>query len=333
MKKLAKNTIVRYLKGDINQQGREELIEWINHSEENRKYFEEISETWYVAAIINIETFNAKKARHKVWLHTRGIKHFLNSFFKYAALIIVFSGLGWSGHLLYSSLKKEEAGSFMELSVYKGETAHFQFSDGTKIQLNAESSIRFPENFQNDRREVFLHGEAYFQVNENTEWPFVIHSADLDIRVTGTSFNVRAYPDEDIIETTLVDGKVQVYRENNTEDIRQGHLMKAGQQLRYHKEAGEFQLNEVDPNLYTSWKDGYYKFSGIQLNRLIKSLERLYDVKIRIENPELGNLTYSGSFFKEESIYEVLEMIEKTSFEIQINQLENKTFLIVHKKK
>ena len=213
-----------------------------------------------------------------------------------------------------------------------GETAKFTFADQSRVQLNAGSSIRFPKQFGKEKREVYLEGEAYFQVADNKQKPFVVHATGLDIKVLGTAFNVRSYPDEDIVETTLEEGQLEVSASKKGGKEKMAWRLNKNEQFIYFNKADSSQLNRnVNTGIYTSWKEGHYKFQKIKLGRLIKSLERLYEVELRFENDKLKNLTYSGSFFKDEPINIVLNMVEMSSKEVEVNKLDNKQFLITQK--
>lgn len=330
-----KKIIIRYLKGELNEEEKKELIEWLNASKKNLEYYKELEETWYAAFMADNEMFNSHKAwkRFKTAHLWKAGRTSAYHFIRYAAFIFLFIGLGWGGHLLYTNFSEGESISYMELSVPKGETANFKFSDRTRVQLNAGSSIQFPEHFGKEKREVYLEGEAYFQVTENQQRPFIVHAGELDLQVLGTAFNVKSYPDENIVETTLAEGKVRITKNGDTRKNGKGCILEKGQHLAYDKMTEDFQLNkDVNIELYTSWTQGRYKFQGIQLMRLAKSIERLYGVQIKIEDPELRDLTYSGSFYKGEPVIKVLKMIELSALEVEITQIHENKFLITQKK-
>lgn len=324
-----KNSIVRYLKSGLTGKEKKELIAWTNASKENRQYFEEMEDAWLASAISNEAIFDKQAAWESFRRqNVKPWKKYLLNIQKYAAIILFFILTGWFGHILYSSLQKTKPVSYMELSVSTGETAHFQFADQTKIQLNAESHLSFPEHFQDNQREVFLRGEAYFRVKKDEERPFVVHAGDLELKVTGTSFNIKSYPEEDIVETTLEEGMVQV-----SSNRRAGKfLMRPGQHLVYNKKTVKFQLiNNADIDIYTSWTKGRYKFNEIKLDRLVRSIERLYDVDIELKEPGLKDLTYTGSFYKSESALRVLKMIQMSSLGVHFEQQANNQFIITKK--
>jgi len=325
--------IVQYLKGELTEEEQKELFEWINRAEENRKYFEKLENTWYVAGILHREAGDPEKAWERFRSrHFKTKKRSLHrNILKYAALIVIFLGLGWGGRFLFNTLQKEESATRMELSVPKGETANFQFADQSRVQLNAGSSIRFPENFTGGKREVFLEGEAYFQVAEDKKHPFIVRTNDMDVRVRGTAFNVRSYPEEEFVETTVEEGKVEVSKPGREQISGKKSTLKKGEQLLYNSKTDTFSLTRnVDTRLYTSWREGQYRFKKARLDRLAKSIERLYDVNIDVA-AEIKHLAYNGIFYKDESVDEVLDRIERSAFDIQIKKLDNKQYAITKK--
>ncbi|MBN1131922.1 MAG: FecR domain-containing protein [Bacteroidales bacterium] len=325
------NRITQYLKGELNEDQKQELADWINASKENRRYFEEIADTWYAAGISQKHIFNANEAYNRFRNHNkshtpaRGIFTLL----KYAASILALISLGWIGHLVFDNSRIEQSDSFITFSAPSGETAFLEFADQTVVHLNAESSIQLPESFNKDAREVFLTGEAYFNVARNEELPFIVHLDHLDIKVLGTSFNVRSYADENTVETTLEEGLLQVIcgeAENGDDNI---YFLRKGQHLSFNSKTNTVQIKEENTLLYTSWKQGYYKFKKIKLDQLVRTIERVYDVDISLDQQETGNLTFSGSFFKDESVEDVLNMVEQSALDIAVHKVANSRFEII----
>jgi len=150
-------------------------------------------------------------------------------------------------------------------------------SDGTRVWLNAASSIAYPTQFSGTQRKVELTGEAYFEVAHNPEKPFIVHTETEDIRVLGTSFNVNAYHDEDKTVTTLLTGRVQLSKMASAATAE----LKPGEQAVLQKGAGSsFELEAVDAELFSAWKDGEFRFKAIPLAEALRQLERWYDLDI-----------------------------------------------------
>lgn len=212
---------------------------------------------------------------------------------------------GQGGQIVY---KARPAGSataatgFNTVSTPNGGQYKVVLPDGTQVWLNAASSLRYPVRFAADRREVFLSGEAYFDVTENKDHPFVVQSSGQSVTVTGTEFNINAYENESVVATTLVTGSIRVREEKsgNTETLRPGQQSVLGPSL--------FQVREVDANSYASWKNGQFVFYNVPLPAVLRQIERWYDVSFeRSRLPE--DITFWGSVSRQVMLSELLEVI------------------------
>lgn len=194
------------------------------------------------------------------------------------------------------------------LEVPYGGTYVLCLQDSTKVYLNSGSSLEFPSRFATDERKVKISGEAFFEVTHHPEWPFVVSLPEGQVRVWGTSFNVKAYPEEEMIFTTLVEGKVSFHREAGEET----HLQ-PGEQLGYHKSGGQMNLRRVDTRLYTAWKDGLFWFEDMPLEEILKMVERWFDMEIVYLNPEIKNMRFSGKMKMYSSVEDILRKFEKSN--------------------
>lgn len=182
-------------------------------------------------------------------------------------------------------------------------------ADGTRIWLNAGSELSFPKDFsEKPAREVYLEGEAFFSVAEDKSKPFIVHASDLDIRVLGTSFNVRSYAGEDIVETTLVTGKVAL--QYSADSSRQVTLL-PNQHALFRKNSKTISLEAVNANDYAAWRDGWMIFDDKPFGYIKETLERWYNVKIVIEDESSLSCTFSARF-KDMKLEEVLEIFKNT---------------------
>ena len=179
-------------------------------------------------------------------------------------------------------------------------------SDGTKVYLNAGSSLRYPDHFAGELREVFLEGEGYFEVVADTLHPFIVRALDIGVRVLGTSFNINAYPDGEWIKTTLVQGKVEARCDNTT------IIMSPDTQVAYHKERKEINYIPVNTADFTSWKEGYYNFEEMPLKELMQIFTRWYGIKIEFAQPELGELRFSGRLKRYDDVKSLFNTLEYT---------------------
>ncbi|TRX66062.1 FecR family protein [Carboxylicivirga sp. M1479] len=196
------------------------------------------------------------------------------------------------------------ASQHQTISTPYGAKTNIDLPDGSSVWLNSGSTITYPVNFGN-RRTISLTGEAFFDVKKSNS-PFVVSTRDGDVVVKGTSFNVRAYPDEEIYETTLVEGVVDFKPKSGTEVL----TLEPGDQLR--KVSEGFRIEEVDTKYSTSWMEGKLIFNREAFPTLITKLERWYNVKINYKDSELDKLWYSGTI-EMESISEVMNMISMSA--------------------
>ena len=221
------------------------------------------------------------------------------------------------GELSYRNVR-ERAGesSVNTLRVPCGGEYQLMLADGTRVRVNSESELVFPTCFNSDRREVFLKGEAYFQVAPDSDKPFYVRVNDYIVKVTGTSFNVTSYTDDPCTMTTLVEGKVSVYGNDSTWncDLTPGYMLK------FDKGTARVTSEECDPRIYTSWIDGEFKFRDMRLEDIMKKLNRWYDFEVAYEEEELKDLRFSGAAEKYNPVEFLLKMIEevtKVRFDIE----------------
>ncbi len=179
-------------------------------------------------------------------------------------------------------------------------------ADGTRVWLNAESRLRYPVKFTGKRRTVYLSGEAYFDVQPDAGHPFTIISGSTEITVLGTSFNLRAYPEGDVI-TTLVSGSVQMSEEVGGQSVR----LAPGEQGIFSESDGKMRKQTVDPYLYTAWKSGRIVFRDMRLEELFANLARWYDLEVFYLQPAVKDIRFTGDIDRMESFHEILRIIEQ----------------------
>ncbi len=180
-----------------------------------------------------------------------------------------------------------------QLVIPYGKTSEVTLPDGTHVFLNAGSRLIYPDFFPNKNREVFLTGEAFFDVKHDEKQPFVVQTTDIRVRVLGTQFNVSAYPADNIIETVLTHGKISL-EQNNAGIFSETTVLNPGQLAAFNKTERTTHLKEVDHEYYTLWKDGLLKFESTDLSQIVKRLERYYNIRFKYSNPSLGGVKISG---------------------------------------
>jgi len=208
----------------------------------------------------------------------------------------------------HSSAKKDE---YNQVVVPYGRRHTLTLSDGTTVLLNSGSSLVFPARFSGKKREVFLKGEGYFDVAKNTEKPFVVNTESINIKVTGTKFNVSAYENENSISAVLVEGSVEVARNGFFSNNR--CKIAPGQGCFFSDNSDELIVRNVDVNQYISWIDGQFQFENQPLASLIKKVEKFYNKQIVVNDEELANRIISGKLVLSEQLEETLDFLAKTT--------------------
>jgi ferric-dicitrate binding protein FerR (iron transport regulator) len=176
--------------------------------------------------------------------------------------------------------------------------------DGTKVWLNAASSLAYPTAFTGADRAVKLNGEAYFEVADNKDKPFKVMAGNMEINVLGTHFNVMAYEDENAIKTTLLEGSVKVT------NGKISHLLKPGQEGRVDRQSGAFRLLEADANEAVAWKNGVFQFGGASIESVMREIVRWYDVDVEYQGRT--NEHFRGTISRSVNASEVFKMLELT---------------------
>lgn len=212
------------------------------------------------------------------------------------------------------------------IQIPNGKIFNITLSDGTHVYLNSGSSLRFPVQFvKGMKREVFLEGEAFFDVTKDKSHPFVVNADAVHVRVLGTKFNVSSYAEDKTVNTVLVEGSVVLSSSGKPIDKT---MLKPGFKGAFDKSGTAiFSLEKVDTRQYTNWMKGEIAFKGIGFKEIARKLERTYNVSITNNNRELDAVKFSGSFDRNiESINEVMDAMSKIySFEYKITKTNSIT--------
>lgn len=190
--------------------------------------------------------------------------------------------------------------------------------DGSKVWLNAASSLKFPTVFAGAERKVELNGEAYFEVAKNKNKPFIVDASGTKVLVLGTHFNVMAYEDEKEVKTTLLEGAVRLSQANAIA------FLKPGQQGSISKNGGEYKVREADLAAAMAWKNGYFLFDNASLPQLMRQISKWYDVKV-IYAPDLKDHEFVGEVSRSYSLMKILRILELSGVKFK---LEGRTLTV-----
>ncbi|WP_346854581.1 FecR domain-containing protein [uncultured Draconibacterium sp.] len=217
-----------------------------------------------------------------------------------------------------------------EVVVPYGKRTELMLADGTKVWLNAGSRLAFPTKFTNETREVYLTGEGCFKVTKNESQPFIVNANDLGIKVLGTHFNVAAYPDDESIETILVEGSVELSKRKTFGLSSKSVVLKPLQKATFSKDEKEIIVtNEPDADVYIAWTEGWFTFSQQSLEQVFTKLERFYNVEIIVPLNFPSNEKITGKLDLKDSLEDVFKALSDVA---KINYRITEDKVLVDKK-
>ena len=265
-------------------------------SEDTRRAFESFLRRLSLNDTGKAASRTHKKARLSIWLYRCA-----------AVLIIPLCILSVS---LYRSSIADDSMEWTGKYVALGSIDTLTMPDGSKVWLNSGSRIIYPEKFRGQFRQVYLDGEGVFDVVSDSKMPMVIRTGNTSVKVYGTKFNLKAYPEESITEISLLEGSVE-FSVSGREDAR--YSMAPGETITYDKENSKVSMKRFSVADYTSWKDHKYYFRNKSLEYIARQLERTFNVTIIIRNEEIRDTKYHMAFVNGESIDEILHYIKMYS--------------------
>lgn len=308
MKNIPYELIARYLAGECSDDEKQQVMEWSRQNPDQMNEFEKMWEQ------IPSDEFNPdiELALQKVntRIDTRKEKKPKRLFFLMggaaAAIAVIFILMNIFTTSTESTIKNFGVNGLLTLSTNMNETVEYQLSDGSKIWLNQSSSIHYPEAFTGDTREIYLEGEAFFDIASNPEKPFIIHANNTQTRVVGTSFGIRAVKEEREVVVTVSSGIINFSTEGKSDHIE----LKKGEQGICNTEEKKLEKNEnPDPNLL-AWKTKVIIFNQTSLSEVGKILENVYHIPVSVDD-SVANLQITSTF-DQLSVEEVLQIIELT---------------------
>jgi ferric-dicitrate binding protein FerR (iron transport regulator) len=205
-----------------------------------------------------------------------------------------------------------------------GKRTLITLSEGTKVWLNSGSKLIFPAVFSENKREVYIDGEAVFEVTHSETTPFYVQTRDFDIKVLGTVFNVSSYADDKNSSTVLQKGKIELSYKGNAIFTNEKFTILPGTMAVFNPDKNNFTKEKVNPQDYMSWHDGYLVFNNEKLINILKRLSRYYNVDILLTDAKIQNETFSGKLDLKSSPSKVLDIIAKTTpfiYEREDNQI------------
>lgn len=307
--------LFKYFAGQLSKEEELVLLDWLKESDERKVLISKMSDWWAVGHIPLYRTQmeeDFKKNFIGLTNSSRKAKT-LGSILKLpkwqtvAAAIFLFITIGVTAFLIGRQLSTDREPAYFETYTPYGSQTNVELPDGSHVMLNAGSTLKYRTDFNDTDRRVELNGEAFFEVAKDEKKPFFVCSEKLNLRVEGTSFNVKAYKDDDIIDVVLVSGKVKVqFTSEEKEDI----LLVPNEQLSYNKTQFKTTLSVVNSSNSIAWTNGGLYFLEKSFQDIAKELERKYDVKIEIQSNVLNDEIFTGSFASDHKLEEIIQEMD-----------------------
>ena len=303
--------LIRYINGMLTEEEAAEVKNWRAASLENEKLLEQVYFTAQVASRLKVmRTVNPDEAlsRFKSRIHKKekrlALRQVLGVIQRATAVLFIPVFL-LSAYLFI----QQGQGNVRTLAVRTnpGVVSAFDLPDGSKVWLNAGSSLKYPTQFNDKQRVVSMQGEAYFEVESDKEHPFIVKTKQLTVEATGTAFNVNAYAPDHVAAVTLVKGKVAV-----TLDQKKTIPLSPGEKIDYNLATSLYNVNKTNTYKWCSWKDGILIFRDDPLEYVFKRLGQTYNVEFILKDAELGKYSYKATF-EGESLNEILRLLEMSA--------------------
>jgi transmembrane sensor len=360
--------LVKYLTGDADQNERDAARKWISESIENRRYFDQLKDINRAVKVAgSTDSYNTdlswERVRSKYFKDLvakernsdRAEKRiFITSLLKYAAFLALVLTLGVVA-MRYINKTNEQKVSEIWYTIESpyGSRVKLILADGSKVWLNAGSNLRYSSLFGQTNRKVFLTGEAFFSVKKDSSRQFIVTTPYLNVKVYGTEFNVKAYNNEDNVQTTLVSGSITLEGDLVSKSGKQSVFLEPNQVATYYISPKKAEDNKPDVNpdsnilsienenpnitpkinpvIYTSWKDPVWYIEREPLLSLTKKFERRFNIKFVFESQTLQEYKFTGTL-KDETLEQVLNLVKYSApieYRIKNNEVilsENKFF-------
>lgn len=282
-----------------------------------KEFFVDADKAWDTFRLRNQYRPYLKEVNHRT-LRSKPNSNKLYGWVRAAAVILVGVVAGYLIHDRVGEIQVESGvvsdfNRMQEMTTDRGEKAKVTFSDGSTVTLNSSSQIRFPDNFNQNYREVYLEGEAFFSVSHSSDRPFVVHTNSMEVEVLGTSFNVRSWTDDDASEVAVRDGRVAVRSSGSREEglEKDGLILEADEYTRVKRGDRPRTVEKMDVEKVLLWTAGGLYFNNTRFIQVVRDLERRFDLTVELVGMDPERETLTGTFYDSE-LNKILSVIATT---------------------
>jgi ferric-dicitrate binding protein FerR (iron transport regulator) len=351
--------IVRHLDNELSGEELNDLLKWLKEDDQHFRYYLELKDIWYSGELLYScediaekalmrfrEKYQPNEARRS--LTTKMIRI---GWQIAATLILAFLfSLSWQW-LTREKPVPEAENSFATVYMPRGQKGQVTLNDGTRIWLNSNSILKYPSGFCKGSRKIILDGEAFMEVTKDPAHPFLVETSSVTLRVLGTSFNVKCFSKENTVETTLIEGSLEILAGHSGVRRLKKVVLKPNEKAIFQKNSNQFSVNELDKpdqklkklqchikkspvsisevESIISWKDNHLIFKDESFEEIASKMEAWYGVDIRIEDEKLKGYRFTGKFVYNETIDQVMKVI---SFTTPLQYSLNKNILTIRSK-
>ncbi|MFY9154439.1 MAG: FecR domain-containing protein [Prolixibacteraceae bacterium] len=309
------NLLSRILSGEASAEEKEDFYRKLGESKDEEELFYQIKNLWLrtsqpkTIADTNTEfenlwrKINPTSSKKSISIGKRILQ--------YAAAIIILIGIGGlAGYFITENKSIEFADSGVQkYTATKGSVSTIEFADGTKVWLNSGSELTYREDHRTKQRLAELNGEAFFEVKHRKDFPLLIKVDQIVVRDLGTTFNIKAYPDDNTVETSLIEGKADILNSSGKALVE----LKPGESAVYHAEDKKIEIKPFASNVLSAWRDGKFVIRDQRLEDIFTEIGRWYDVEFRFESQALRDYRYTGNIKKSTTALGVIQMLKLTT--------------------
>ncbi len=320
------NLIIGYLQGRLDREETDRFYAFVNESAENKRLFFEVKAI-YDAGMSSAKEEDMlaswKRLEEKINKKNVSVYSLWRHVGSYAAAILVAAVFTSACFLFFGKEKETVSARYIGGDGLEADVV--ELPDGSQISLGSKTTFHYETDYGKRSRIVYLEGEAFFDIAKEKDKPFIVRTKEQDIEALGTKFNVSAYPQDSLLVTTLLQGSVLL----TTGETGEQAILKPNEQMIYNRNTRSSQVYQVDASLYTSWTTGYYYFPEQNLEAILYRMGHVYGVQFSIGSEELKKRTFTGTFYRGQSIKDIMEII---SLSIPIRYKINDHHVIISEK-
>jgi transmembrane sensor len=308
---MEKNLLLHILSGEATSKEKEEFYLQLQADKQEEELFYQIKSLWIKASMKKtiVDTDSEFENLWRKIKHQSGPISFLlrKKILQYAAMILIVLSTGVTvGYLISGNIFRYPAESgTQKYTALKGSVSIIELPDGTKIWLNSGSELTYRVDLETKQRIAGLSGEAYFEVTHREDFPFLVHVDQLVVRDLGTTFNIKANPEDHYIETSLVEGKADILSAKGKSLV----TLDPGESALYFPDEKKIELRSVSVDVLSAWREGKFVIRDQRLEDIVRELSRWYDVGFRFEDQKAREYRFTGNIKKSTTVRHVLKML------------------------